>query len=39
MLAVPMLALFEGSLIVMWLGDRRAARAQAATDANTQPAE
>jgi sec-independent protein translocase protein TatC len=26
MLAVPMLFLFEGSLIVMWLGERRAAR-------------
>ena len=27
MLAVPMWILFEGSLIVMWLGDRRSARA------------
>ena len=26
MLAVPMLFLFEGSLIVMWLGERRAAK-------------
>jgi sec-independent protein translocase protein TatC len=28
MLAVPMWVLFEGSLIVMWFGDRRAAKAE-----------
>ena len=27
MLAVPMLVLFEGSLVVMWLGERKAAKA------------
>ncbi len=30
MLAIPMLLLFEGSLIVMWLGERRAKRDSAA---------
>jgi len=33
MLAVPMLFLFEGSLIIMWFGDRRAAREKAAEEA------
>jgi len=30
MLAVPMLLLFEGSLAFMWLGERRAKKADAA---------
>ncbi|MDE2595582.1 MAG: twin-arginine translocase subunit TatC [Sphingomonadales bacterium] len=42
MLLVPMLLLFEGSLIVMWLGERREAKEQAAeasaeTAAETPP--
>lgn len=36
MLAIPMLLLFEGSLIVMWLGERRAAkRGESAGDGET----
>ena len=40
MLAIPMLLLFEGSLLVMWLGDRKAAKAAAADEtlAETPPA-
>jgi sec-independent protein translocase protein TatC len=34
MLAIPMLVLFEGSLIIMWLGDRKQAKAEAAALAN-----
>jgi sec-independent protein translocase protein TatC len=34
MLAIPMLILFEGSLIIMRLGERREAKAKAAEDAN-----
>jgi sec-independent protein translocase protein TatC len=35
MLAVPMLVLFEGSLIIMWLGERKAAKV-AATEATAE---
>ena len=35
MLAVPMMLLFEGSLIVMWFGEKRAARVAAASPAGT----
>lgn len=33
MLAIPMLLLFEGSLVFMWFGERRAAKEAAAEDA------
>jgi len=33
MLAIPLLVLFEGSLMLMWFGERRAAREKAAEDA------
>ncbi len=33
MLAIPMLILFEGSLLVMWLGERRDAKEKAAEEA------
>lgn len=36
MLLVPMLLLFEGSLIVMWLGERREAAREASTEIVTQ---
>lgn len=36
MLAIPMLLLFEGSLIVMWLGERRAAKGRGA-DTEAEP--
>lgn len=40
MLAVPMMLLFEGSLIIMWLGERRAAKAaEPAEDTDTAAAE
>lgn len=34
MLAIPMLLLFEGSLLVMWFGERRQAKEKAATGAD-----
>ncbi len=37
MLAIPMLILFEGSLIVMWLGERREAKAQLAESEAVPP--
>ncbi len=42
MLAVPMLFLFEGSMLLMWFGERRAAKERAAEDvsaAEPHPAE
>lgn len=38
MLAVPLLMLFEGSLLLMRLGERRAARAETEIDPSTEPA-
>ncbi len=38
MLAIPMLILFEGSLIVMWFGDRRDAKEKAAETTEIVPA-
>lgn len=37
MLAIPMLLLFEGSLIIMWLGERRAAKTGDSTQASETP--
>ncbi|MEO6093603.1 MAG: twin-arginine translocase subunit TatC [Novosphingobium sp.] len=37
MLAVPMLFLFEGSLLIMWFGERREAREKAASEGAGEP--
>lgn len=38
MLAIPMLLLFEGSLVLMWFGEKREAKQKAAEAASTPPA-
>lgn len=38
MLLVPMILLFEGSLVIMWFGERKEAKAAANTDAASPPA-
>jgi sec-independent protein translocase protein TatC len=37
MLAVPMLFLFEGSMLLMWIGERREAKERAAQDPSSAP--
>ena len=39
MLAIPLMLLFEGSMLIMWFGDRRARKEEAAKSAEQAPAE